>query len=108
MFSPRPLFDEAIEAIQSTISEEDRKTFHHHANVNTFIEDLHSMCAADQKEHQRLLACSKNIASFSRAFAPYFDIVSIMAPVRPDWLAWFWGLLRLVFKVRTVNTFCLH
>jgi hypothetical protein len=41
------------------------------------------------------------MAYFSHAFAPYFEVVATLTPVRPDWLAWFWGSLRLVFKVTT-------
>lgn len=46
------------------------------------------------------MACQKRIALFSRTFAPYFDLLSICAQVRPDWRGWFWGTVRLVFKVR--------
>lgn len=65
------------------------------------VEDMRAICASNQKEQHKLLSCSKKIALFAHAFAPYFDIVGTMFHVRPDWLGWFWGAFRLIFKVKT-------
>jgi hypothetical protein len=63
------------------------------------LQGIRSLCDANQKEHRRLLACSRKIALFSNVFAPYFDIVNIFVQIKPDVLGWFWGMIRLVFKV---------
>lgn len=57
------------------------------------------MCTVGQSECPRLLSCTKKVVYFSRAFASFFDVVGSLTPLRPDWLGWFWGSLRLVFKV---------
>ncbi|ORY12258.1 hypothetical protein BCR34DRAFT_306723 [Clohesyomyces aquaticus] len=97
--SPEPIFEETIEAVQSTLSEDERRFFRHYADSTSMLEDVRAMCAANQKEHHRLLTCSRKIALFSHAFAPYFDIINIYVQIRPDWLGWFWGSIRLVFKL---------
>ncbi|KAF2467048.1 uncharacterized protein BDR25DRAFT_267857 [Lindgomyces ingoldianus] len=96
--SPAPLFEEAIETIQSTLSEEERRVFSHYADTASMLEDMRSLCSS-QKEHQRLLNCSRKIGLFSHVFAAFFDTISIYAQPRPDWLCWFWGSIGLVFKL---------
>ncbi|KAF2184456.1 hypothetical protein K469DRAFT_185232 [Zopfia rhizophila CBS 207.26] len=93
------LFEESIEAIRTTISEEEHRNFRHYGDITSMIQDLRSLCASNQKEHQRLLSCSRKIALFSHTFAPYFDIINNFVRIRPDWLGWFWGSIRLVFKI---------
>ncbi|KAF2266654.1 hypothetical protein CC78DRAFT_531460 [Lojkania enalia] len=97
--SPDPLFDETIEAIQSTLSDDERRTFRHYGDITSMLQDVRNICVSNQKEQQRLLACSRKIAHFSNVFAPYFDIVNIFVQIRPDLLGWFWGSIRLIFKV---------
>ncbi|KAF2273239.1 uncharacterized protein EI97DRAFT_436295 [Westerdykella ornata] len=97
--TPQPLFDEAIETIQDTISKEDRKAFRHHTTVESLVQDLHSICDSSQQKSRALSACARKVTLFSRSFAPYFEVVGGFTQLRPDCLGWFWGLVRLVFKV---------
>jgi hypothetical protein len=92
------LFEEAIGSIQHSLSGADRTAFCY-ADPQSMLQELRAVCDANQKEHHRLLACSRKIALFSNKFAPYFDILNIFVQVKPEVLGSLWGLLRLIFKV---------
>jgi hypothetical protein len=47
MSRPKALFDETIQAIPNTASEENRKTFNHHATVEDLVHELRSISAAN-------------------------------------------------------------
>jgi hypothetical protein len=48
---------------------------------------------------RRIVACSQKFSLFIRTFTPYFDVLSTCVKVQPEWIGWFWGTVRLVFKV---------
>lgn len=57
---------------------------------------------SEQYSHKsRLVACCRKIASFAEAFAPYFEVINIFVQIKPDWIGWFWGSIRLIFQVDT-------
>ncbi|KAF2652460.1 hypothetical protein K491DRAFT_718890 [Lophiostoma macrostomum CBS 122681] len=93
------LFNECIDAIKSTILPAELESLRRYADVNALVQDMRALCATRQNENQRLLHCTKKIALFAHAFAPYFDMVNLFVELDPNWIAWFWGLLGLVFKV---------
>ncbi|KAF1839228.1 hypothetical protein BDW02DRAFT_231629 [Decorospora gaudefroyi] len=94
-----PLFDEAIQAIQNTVLEGHRLQFRHDADTSLLLDELRQVSACNGSGDRRIVACSRKFTLFVRAFAPYFDIVSLCVDLRPEWIGWFWGLVRLVFKV---------
>lgn len=97
--SPGFLFERAIEAIQYTISDEDRRTFRHFNDVKAMLDGMRSMCLAHQDDSERLQACIQKIASFAHAFAPYFDVVGLFANVHREWISCFWGSIALMIRV---------
>lgn len=97
--SPDALFEETIETMRSTMSEDECRACCQFSDISSMLADMHAQCAQDQRNHHRLLSCSRKIAAFSHAFAPYFDIINIFVQIKPQWLAWFWGSVRLVFKM---------
>ncbi|KAH7359977.1 hypothetical protein BKA66DRAFT_426346 [Pyrenochaeta sp. MPI-SDFR-AT-0127] len=92
-----PLFDEAIDAIQASVLDEHRQHFHHQANASLLLNELHSVTSNSIKD-PKLVLCSRKFAFFVRTFAPYFDVLNICVQVRPEWVGWFWGIVRLVLK----------
>ncbi|KAF2018188.1 hypothetical protein BU24DRAFT_166726 [Aaosphaeria arxii CBS 175.79] len=93
-----PLFDEAIDAIQSTLFEEDRKSFRHYADMESMLVDVRTTIDAAGEHEMNSKTCTKHVARFAHAFKPYFDLVNLFTNVRPDWLGWFWGIIALVFR----------
>ncbi|KAF1940879.1 hypothetical protein EJ02DRAFT_405735 [Clathrospora elynae] len=104
----RPLFDETIEAIQTTILEEHRQQFHHDASVSLLLDELLLVSAGSGSGDHRLIACSRKFSMFIRSFAPYFDVLSTCVTLKPEWVGWFWGTVRLVFKVGSGYAFFLE
>ena len=41
---------------------------------------------------------------FDHVFAPYFDILGTCVQVHPEWIGFFWGTVRLVFKVSALQS----
>ena len=85
--------------MQSSMTAGECIAFTQFADMGAMLDDIRALCAEDQKNHLRLLSCSRKLAAFSHAFAPYFDIINIFVQIKPEWLGWFWGSIRLVFKV---------
>lgn len=106
MLRPDVLFEESIETMRSTMSEDECRAVCQFSDINSMLADMHAQCTEDQRNHHRLLSCSRKIAAFSHAFAPYFDIINIFVQIKPQWLAWFWGSIRLVFKVELLGCRC--
>jgi hypothetical protein len=96
------LFESSIQEFRNSISEEERKIFCTFDSPTAMLEQIQLSCS-NHKEKGRLLFCCKKVTAFSKAFAPYFEIIDIFVQVKPDWLAWFWGSIRLVFKVAYVH-----
>ena len=99
MRSPDALFEEVIQTVQSSMTVDESTIFCQFVDLASMLEDMRAVCAENKKHHERLLSCSRKMAAFSRAFAPYFDIINIFVQIKPEWLGWFWGSIRLVFKV---------
>jgi len=92
------LFTKALLTFRESLSEEQRNEFNEFESVDEMfvhLEDAYSKHANGSK----LLRCSRKLHSFSQSFVPYFEIVGIFVSVKPEWLATFWGSLRLVLKV---------
>jgi len=89
----------AIQAIQSTIFEQDQRNFRHHANATSLLHDLRSVCEENKNHQQRLVLCERKIGLFAQTFAPYFDLVGKYGLFRPELPGWFWGCIGLMFKV---------
>ena len=64
---------------------------------------MRSFCATRHKQHQRLISCTKKIAIFAHAFAPYFDVVHLVTESDATRIGFFWGLLQLVFQVHRTH-----
>ena len=48
----------------------------------------------------KLLATCKVIDRFSKLWSPFFDIIGIFVSSHPEYAAFAWGAIRLVFLVR--------
>jgi hypothetical protein len=97
-----PLFDESIEAIESTILEEHRAVFHQ-VQASSLLDELRDIVARNSTGDQTLVTCSRKFALFVQTFAPYFNVLSICTQIRTEWAGCLWGLVRLVFQVCTLN-----
>ncbi|KAF2848970.1 hypothetical protein T440DRAFT_427681 [Plenodomus tracheiphilus IPT5] len=91
------LFDEATEAIQATVLELHRGDFLHNASAPLLLNELQAS-HTNSLDH-RLVVCSRKFALLVRNFAPYFDILTLCVQLRSEWPSWFWGSVRLIFKV---------
>ncbi|USP76792.1 hypothetical protein yc1106_04066 [Curvularia clavata] len=94
-----PLFGEALAAIQNSILQEHRLHFQPDAQVSLLLDELRRGSVGVGSVDQRVVVCSRKLALFIRAFAPYFDVLSTCIKVHPEWVSWFWGALRLVIKM---------
>lgn len=101
--SDYPLFDESIAAIQHTILDEHLHVFRH-VDASSLLDELRNNIARNITRDRRIAAPSRKLALFVQAFAPYFDVLSICTKVRPEWPGCFWGLVRLLYQVRTRDT----
>ncbi|KAF1960373.1 hypothetical protein CC80DRAFT_292716 [Byssothecium circinans] len=104
MFDPgleRPLFDEVIETIRTTLSDWHRDSFCEYSDVPLLLDNLKTICNRNVKDTRRLQTCFQRTALFARVFAPFFDLLSIYGHVKGEWVGWYWGTLRIVFEAGT-------
>lgn len=96
--SAASVFQSSLEAIRNTLSADDQAAFRTFPNYKVMVAEMKLM--SEQFAHKNKLAgyCRK-IESFAKAFAPYFEVVNIFVQIKPDWMGWFWGSLRLIFQV---------
>ncbi|OAL48734.1 hypothetical protein IQ07DRAFT_513277 [Pyrenochaeta sp. DS3sAY3a] len=95
-----PRIDEAIEAIHASVLDEHRREFNHQTHASLLLNELRALSAGNgTAAGLRLVPCCQKLAIFVRNFAPYFDILSTCTQIRPEWIGWFWGTVRLVFKI---------
>lgn len=63
------------------------------------MDELRRVSVGNGAADPTVVACSRKLVLFIRAFAPYFDVLSTCITLRPEWVHWFWGAVRLVVKV---------
>jgi hypothetical protein len=95
-------FDEAIEAIEHTIQEEHRKSFHQ-LEAASLLEELRNAATRSSMCGSSLATCSRKLAIFVQTFAPYFNILGVCTQVREEWSGCFWGLVHLLYQVRILK-----
>ncbi|KAF2833974.1 hypothetical protein CC86DRAFT_312197 [Ophiobolus disseminans] len=92
------LFDEAIEAIQQTLSQEHQRAFRS-VNASSLLDELRSIAARTNIGDHAVATSSRKIALFVQTFAPYFNVLSICIQVKTEWSDCFWGLVALLYQV---------
>ncbi|KAF4448088.1 nif-like protein [Fusarium austroafricanum] len=92
------LFDAALETVRNGLSQDDMKNFKSFQNHQEMLAALKTTLNKFPESRSKLVRCCQRIASFSDAFAPFFDVISVYVSVKPEWAAWFWGSIWLVFK----------
>lgn len=93
------LFDAAIQTARHALTEEDQRHFRRFKDYQDMIKDLQADVYKFSASRTRLTRCAKNIASFSEAFAPFFNVISVLVQAKPEWTAIFWGTIWFVFKL---------
>ena len=63
---------------------------------------------SQHKDKNKILRCCERLRRFSAAFEPYFDILNVFIQVKPEWLAIFWGPIRLMLQVQQYFEAALH
>jgi hypothetical protein len=97
----RSLFEEAVSAVQSTLSEHHQQSFQYYTDANSLISALEDLCQKDGSEDRRLVACKDKFELFALSFEGYFEMLSFCVEISPEWQLRLWGLLQLVFQVST-------
>ncbi|KAI0545461.1 hypothetical protein F4679DRAFT_561029 [Xylaria curta] len=93
------LFNNALGKLRSALSDADKahiKDFRNHEDMIASVRKASSHFAGNQR---RLIRIADRIATFSDAFAPFFDVVNVYVQIKPEWAAVFWGTLWLIFKL---------
>lgn len=72
------------------------------------IQDIRKSIHKYAGSNLKLIQCSKRIAAFSDAFAPFFDVIGVFVQVKPEWAAIFWGSIWFIFKVGYLGTLYLR
>ena len=67
------------------------------------LKDLEARCQDVQNGRKLSKMCQK-IESFASAWEPFFDITSILVQACPDYAAFAWGAIRLVFLVSQLHS----
>lgn len=93
------LFDPALETIQYTVSDHDRRLFRHYSNIRSMVDAMQHIRPVNQKDSALLQSCIHKVALFAHAFAPYFDVVGSFTSLRPEWPGCFWGIIVLLIRV---------
>ena len=99
------LFDAALQITRRALSEDDAKRFRKFKDHSEMVRELMVHVRRYTGSSPRLLECAERVASFSNAFAPFFDVVGVLVQAKPEWAAVFWGVLLFVFKVRHLPTY---
>lgn len=94
----RDLFAEAVASYRSTLKDKDRAAFKAFQDPGAMLREV-SMECKKHKDSSKLMKCCAKIASFSRMFEPYFEVVSIFVQVKPEYMGIIWGAIRFIFKV---------
>lgn len=92
------LFDPALETIQYTVSDHDRRLFRHYSNIRSMVDAMQHIRPVNQKDSALLQSCIHKVALFAHAFAPYFDVVGSFTSLRPEWPGCFWGIIVLLIR----------
>ena len=98
---PTALFSTVLDDFRASLPEAGKSSFREYASSHDMLAAVTADCQ-QYKQSSRLSKCVSKIASFSREFAPFFDVISIFVQVKPDWFGVFWGSVRLIFQV------CVH
>ncbi|KAL1797449.1 hypothetical protein ACET3X_004055 [Alternaria dauci] len=96
-----PLFDEAIQATHNTILLEHRQHFDHDVSASLLLNELHRLSAGNGSADRRIVVSSQKFTLFIQTCAPYFDVLGTCVRLQPAWAGYFWGTVRLVFKMST-------
>ena len=64
------------------------------------ITDLRPRIKDFQQHHMGNILFQK-ISSISELWQPYFDALGILVSAHPEYCAFFWGVIRLIFLVRS-------
>ncbi|KAK0706899.1 hypothetical protein B0T26DRAFT_756329 [Lasiosphaeria miniovina] len=80
------LFDAAIQTAQHALTEEDQRHFRRFKDHRDMIKDLQADVYNFSASRTRLTRCAKKIASFSEAFAPFFDVIGVLLQVGSNFI----------------------
>lgn len=83
------------------MTDEHRRIFRYDADPPILLSEFRSVGMGSDPCDSTHLA-SRKFALFVRAFAPYFNVLGICVNVRAEWHGCFWGLVHLVFHVRSL------
>ena len=75
------------------------KEFH---TKDGMLKEMESVCSK-HKDSSRLSSCCAKIARFASAFEPYFDTINIFVQVKPEYVAPFWGSIKIILQVCSSN-----
>jgi hypothetical protein len=92
------MFQESMEAMCNTLSAEHQTHFKTITSHKEIIAEIRLMSTKYAQRSKLVKLCTK-ISRFADSFAPFFDVVNIYCQIKPEWINWFWGSLRLVFQV---------
>jgi hypothetical protein len=93
------LFDAALQTVRNGLSQEDMQHFRTFKNHQEMLTAMKTNLLKFPESRSKLVRCSQRIAMFSDAFAPFFDVISVFVQIKPEWAAFFWGSIWLIFKV---------
>ena len=96
---PTALFTITLQEFHTRLPESARQSFCQYGSSADMLAAVKAECQL-HKQFSRLSSCTTKIATFSDAFAPFFDVISIFVQIKPEWLGIFWGSVRLVFQGR--------
>ncbi|KAI3575863.1 hypothetical protein IWW34DRAFT_76629 [Fusarium oxysporum f. sp. albedinis] len=93
------LFDAALQTVRNGLSQEDMQHFRTFKNHQEMLTAMKTNLLKFPESRSKLVRCSQRIAMFSDAFAPFFDVISVFVQIKPEWAAFFWGSIWLIFKL---------
>ena len=94
------IFATSIENFQNALSQHDQQRFRRYDHASAMVRDLEAHCKK-LEGGRKLLATCKVIDRFAKVWSPFFDIIGIFVSSHPEYAAFAWGAIRLVFLVRT-------
>ena len=87
-----------MEHFRDALSRQDQKQFHQYDSASTMVRDLEVHCKRIEGGG-KLLATCKVIDRFAKLWSPFFEIIGIFVSSHPEYAAFAWGAIRLVFLV---------
>ncbi|CAI6338080.1 unnamed protein product [Periconia digitata] len=106
-WAERLLFDDAIAAVQSAISEEHSKTLRRHARASCLLDSLKEHHNHQNQGGEELDKCLHQLVLFVERFVPYLDLVDACIETSLDLAGWLWGIIGLVFEIGREYAFIL-